>query len=801
MPAYDDVKAITFESVNWTKPDEIIQLFPDYIQEKIKIQGVKGISNTVDIAPFHLETPFKDKVLLTKSHLHLEPYKRHCLFGANGTGKTLLFERMVDHSIEGFPPHLHVHHLKEMEHSEVAETVLETVVHSHEFLGIIRRCDKKVKTLIAAGNEEEKAALEDTVLMIEQYMRQLESDYAEDKASKMLRALGFDEHGMSTNTNNLSGGLRMRVALAVAFFADADLLLLDEPTNHLDFPSVLWLENRLRGYSKSFLLVTHDRDLLCNVTTSTLLLEEKKINYYPCGFGEFEKRKAKEDAKRDKETERFLKINHNVDPSTMAGRRAYDMRAWQTRYHERLVLLQGKFTFPKATPLKKGIGEEVNEDGSTTLMKLTDVRFSYSVEKGLPYIFDDPISFTVTTKSRIGIMGPNGAGKSTLLKLLTKKIIPTEGKQYEHPDFVLAYFGQHSTAELVMTQTPMEFMAESFPDAGPGKTREHLKKTGVSNGVESTRMENLSYSQRSCVIFSKLTFICPHLLIMDEPTNFLDIESVDSLVNAANKFPGALLVVTHSRGFLRKCAKTFLSVVPGQFLPFSNIKDAEESTYTFMQHMESGNKIDAGVLAAGGGSLHSKKEATVDTKFKVGEEVMALWTDKKWYKGVVSAIPVTEPKPKYSVTYPEFNKRATLPEAGLKKIDKDAEKAAVVAAAETAEQKKKSAASAARKAKKQVWTVGEKCLAPSKDGRMFAASVTQVLPFDMLMIEFDSIPGQEKKMDKQNVRPFDAALATPGSAAGGAKGGKGAGGGGKGKGAGGKGAKGGKGKGGKGKGR
>merc|ERR1740130_285965 len=437
---------ITFENVDWTSTAEITQLFPNYIQEKIKIEGVKGVSNTVDISPFHLETPFKDQVILTKTMLFLEPYKRHCLFGANGTGKTLLFERMADYSMEKFPKHLHVHHCKEMEHNESAETVMETVIHSHTMLNIVRRADKKVKELVAAAGEDEEklAALQDTKLMMEQYMRQLESDYAEDKAEKMLRALGFDEHGMSRSTNDLSGGLRMRVALAVAFFADADLLLLDEPTNHLDFPSVLWLENRLRGYSKSFLLVTHDRDLLCNVTTSCLLLEDKGIKYYPCGFGEFEKRKAKEDAKRDKETERFLKLNQNVDPSTMAGRRVYDMKLWQSKYHARLVLMQGKFGFPKATPLKTGIGEEVNEDGSTTLMKLEDVRFSYSVEKKLPFIFDEPISFKVTTNSRIGIMGPNGAGKSTLLKLLTKKIVPTDGQQYEHPDFVLAYFGQHS---------------------------------------------------------------------------------------------------------------------------------------------------------------------------------------------------------------------------------------------------------------------------------------------------------------------------------------------------------------------
>jgi ATP-binding cassette subfamily F protein 3 len=122
----------------------------------------------------------------------------------------------------------------------------------------------------------------------------------------------------------------------------------------------------------------------------------------------------------------------------------------------------------------------------------------------------------------------------------------------------LAYFGQHSTAELQMDLTPVEFMETQFPGTNLGVLRNHLAKTGVTGGVESTRMQNLSYSQRSCVIFAKLTFISPHLLIMDEPTNFLDLESVDSLIAAANKFPGALLVVTHSRQFLRKMREDVL---------------------------------------------------------------------------------------------------------------------------------------------------------------------------------------------------------------------------------------------------
>jgi len=401
---------VTFETVDWANKEHVYQLFPSWAQQKIKLEREKNVSKTVDIDNFTLQTPFKDKTLLSHTQLFLEPNKRHCLFGRNGAGKTLLFERMADYSIPGFPSHLHVHHCKEMDHKENPESVFDTVLHSHEFLMTLRKCNAKLTELWEQPVEEgKKAALKEVKIMVENYLRSTGSEHAEENIKKMLRALGFDEFGWNRSFNDLSGGLRMRVALAVAFFAEADLLLLDEPTNHLDFPSVLWLENRLRGYRGSFLLVTHDRDLLVNVTTSVLLIEDSQIKIYSCGYAEFERRKAAEDAKRDQEVEKFLKANRNPDPSTPTGRRVHDMRTWQDAYHARLIQLQGKYTFTSPTSVTLAEGEQPASDGGISLMKLDKVRFSYNAAAGLPFIFDTPISFEVTTKTRVGIMGPNGA--------------------------------------------------------------------------------------------------------------------------------------------------------------------------------------------------------------------------------------------------------------------------------------------------------------------------------------------------------------------------------------------------------
>jgi ABC-type Mn2+/Zn2+ transport system ATPase subunit len=304
-------------------------------------------------------------------------------------------------------------------------------------------------------------------------------------------------------------------------------------------------------------------------------------------------------------------------------------------------------------------------------------------------------------------LGPNGAGKSTLLKLLTHKLKPQDGSVDHHPDFKLAYFGQHSTAELDLETTAQDFMVHSFPKAKPAMLRNHLGKTGIVGDVADTRIKGLSYSQRACIMFAKLTFAGPHLLILDEPTNFLDLESVDSLISACNKYSGALLLVSHNRDFLRKCAKQFLSVVPGHFNLYDDLKTAERATYTFIAEMEEGGNVSKSALQnnPGGGTVHTsqkteggaaapkpaaattttttaaatKAPATAATKpaatpaaapaggetFAVGERVQAKYSaDGKWYKAIIKAVKGTD----YQVTYVDYGNSEFVPLTSVKKF-------------------------------------------------------------------------------------------------------------------------------------
>jgi len=730
---------------------DISTLFPPYarIRAEYKAQNKKNISNAVNIEAFTLKTPFGDQTLLSATDLLLEPGKRQCLYGANSTGKTLLFHYISEGKIKDFPQHIHVHHCKELEPHELGDSTLDTVVNSHPLRRILVKCEAAIRAALAADpapEGEAKGRLKDNLDYVTREMNSIRGYDGEERAAKMLRVLGFDDAGQKKPVRDLSGGLRMRVALCMAFFIDADLLLLDEPTNHLDFPSVLWLENRLRGYGKSFLVVSHDREMLNNVTTGTILIEDKKLKYYNCGFKEFETRKANEDKKKSDEIDKFLAKNRNPDPSTMLGRDHALKKAWLETYQARVVALQGKFTFPAAVELEN---PEKLDPKDISLIRMSDVRFSYDVKTNV-YILGPAnlpeghenmdrgpkpngssplgINFNVTASTRFGVMGPNGAGKSTFLKLLTGKLTPVTGTVVYHPKYTLAYFGQHSTAELDLKQTASEWMQHQFPEEKAGLLRAHLAKTSIVGTVADTRMERLSFSQRSCIIFSKLTYKCPHLLIMDEPTNFLDLESVDSLIQACNKYRGALLLVSHNRDFLRKCANGYLSIVPGQFQVFDEscgdskqaMKKAEQATYTFIAEMEEGKNVKGSVdLTKSGGTVHasqrvggatiekkettkgqgitissapSKVQAPADKKAapptkqaesKAGtpkstatvaaatsgqyfakEKVLAMWKDGKFYAAVVDKV---MPEQKYQVTYTQYGTKAVVPASQIKR--------------------------------------------------------------------------------------------------------------------------------------
>ncbi len=679
-------------NVDWSKMDDIISTWPGYIQAQLKAEKEHiSLRKSIEIEGFSLKIPMSTTgYLIENSTLNLEAQRRICLHGEPGTGKSTLFDALAagagEGGIKGFPNHIHVHLCHEIEISSDAQPVLDTVVNSFEFLRVLRVNRKHIAARLVAltgktpspnlnepdsksdvpdvaptatPKEGEVEALLANLRQVDFRLDQLGNRDAEERASKMLRVLGFDELQQTKSTNTLSGGLRMRVALCAAFFMEPDLLLLDEPTNHLDFPSVLWLENRMRSYRKTLLLVSHERDMLERVCTNVMAIEKKQLVYYNMTFEAFENKKKKDEKAMSETVEKFLARNRNVDSASPLARQKKEYQDWQDEYYAKQIRLAGMFTFPAASELKpfviEGAKDNVVQESSASvvakveekpkekkagtekkdekktgpavdIISIDNVRFSYNPGV-LPWIFDQPISFKVAyspVPTRVGVMGPNGAGKSTFLKLLTGRLTPVSGSVTRHPTAKIGYFAQHHSAELDMSLTPMEYMKAMFPEElSTGLLRKHLGKVGITNLLCETRLKSLTHGQRSCVMFAKITYDCPHLLIMDEPTNFLDLASIDSLIAATNKYEGSLLLVSHNRSFLLKCATQFLSIVPGQFNLYNDLKSCELSTYTFIQELEDGGGVSAKDLlatnntkrhtAAGEGLSEKAPEAQAET--------------------------------------------------------------------------------------------------------------------------------------------------------------------------------------------
>ena len=669
---------LRFKNIDWKNLDSIITTFPVYKQELIALKNSKKISNRINIEMFNLWTPYKDKQLLKSTELILEPKRRYALFGENGCGKSTLFRSLSNGSLcdKGMPKHISTLHMEEIETSPDNGTIMETVLHSHELLYCLRKCKQHLEEVMKSQDSDQKYL--DNLDYINEELRILKSDTAEERISRMLKPLGFNEKAQQKNVNTLSGGLRMRVALVCAFFQKPDLLLLDDPTNHLDFPSVLWLENRLRTYHGSFILVTHDRNLLENVCNNVIIFEDNDLLYYNMDFPRFEKKKALDDAKKFKERELFINRNRNPDPSTPLGARVEQYRIWIKKYIRKQFEKNNMFTFPESSKLSHKDEKIAQED--IPLIDMKDVTFKYPGTD--VFIFKTKTNCTITASTRMGIMGPNGAGKSTFLKLLTGRLTPTTGSITTNKEFKLAYFGQHSAQELDLSMSPYEWMCKMHPDVhekDQGKLKHHLNKAGIHGEMTETAMKGFSGGQKALVIFAKLTYSAPHLLIMDEPTNFLDLETVDALIKACNKYKGAMLLVTHSRHMLHSCGNIYLSITPGNFKFFGDIKSCERSTYKFINELEDGGKVKVTSVQGGSGEQEEeeeefsqeaimrrrekmkqletmKKEKILEEKrkkqeetvkkqqtqheikrdWKVGEECMAFWgSDKRFYKAKI----------------------------------------------------------------------------------------------------------------------------------------------------------------------
>ncbi|KAB2915816.1 MAG: ATP-binding cassette domain-containing protein [Hyphomicrobiaceae bacterium] len=372
---------------------------------------------------------------------------------------------------------------------------------------------------------------------------------APSRAARILAGLGFDEAAQQRPCSEYSGGWRMRVALAAMLFTEPDLLLLDEPTNYLDLEGTLWLEDYLRDYPHTVLIVSHDRELLNRSVSSILHLSQGKLTLYSGGYDRFEearrekqrldlKLKKKQDDER-RHIETFIaRFKAKASKATQAQSRMKALARMQP-IAEQIEERVAPFLFPNPA---KGF--------ASPLIRLEGVAAGYVPDR--PVLRD--LDLRLDADDRVGLLGANGNGKSTFAKLLSGRLSVMAGNRYASRKIEVGYFAQHQMDDLPVGKTPYEHMLDLMPDATEAQRRAKLGALGFGVGKADTRAENLSGGEKARLLFALATFHGPHLLILDEPTNHLDVDAREALVRALNEYEGAVILVSHDRHLMDACA-------------------------------------------------------------------------------------------------------------------------------------------------------------------------------------------------------------------------------------------------------
>ncbi|OHT06367.1 ABC transporter family protein [Tritrichomonas foetus] len=482
--------------------------------------------------------------LIENASLNLTPGNRYGLVGRNGLGKTTLMKYINSSLVKGVTNDLLIIHVEQeapISERTVLQSVLDTDVERTELLEELENMENS-----------DAPDLAERITKINDRLDAIGAREAEARAVMILNALGFTNEQLSMPLSLMSGGFRMRVSLAQALYISPDVLLLDEPTGHLDAPSVCWLEEFLTKSCSGQILVviSHDRVFLDNVCTHIVHLKDKKLELYKGNWTSFHNQFEARCQLLEQQAEAQKKeIEHKMDFVRRLGAKSSTAQLAQSR-------MKAINKIEKVTPIHRDPPVRFDFSMSSTaaqeqLIVIEDASFGYVPEKN---IFEH-LCFYVKRNTRAVIIGANGAGKSTLLNLLMGNLKPQTGFYQIVSNLRIAHFSQHHVDQLDYKSTPLQFMLKQFKADHPiHEIRAQLGKFGISGEQSLQPIQSLSGGQKTRVVLAACAMQSPHLLMLDEVTNNLDMDSIEALGSALRRYTGAIVAVTHDQAFANMIA-------------------------------------------------------------------------------------------------------------------------------------------------------------------------------------------------------------------------------------------------------
>jgi len=543
------------------------------------------------------------KPLLQDVDLTLNPGDKIGLIGANGAGKSSLFgmlrsELHPDQGSIDFPQRWRMAYVAQ-ETPALDRPAVEYAIDGDVNL---RKLQAELEHLESMEYTEENGI---ALGEVHSHLADADAYTVQSRAEQLLLGLGFTLAQMQQPVASFSGGWRMRLNLAQALMCPSDLLLLDEPTNHLDLDAIIWLEDWLKRYQGTLIIISHDRDFLDEVVNVIVHIDERKLKRYSGNYSDFERQRAAAlvlaAAAFEKQQRTRAHLQSFVDRFKAQATKA---RQAQSRI-KALARMEELAPLRAAAEFSFEFRDPVSAPNPLLVLDEVDAGYIIRDEHGdqvdTKTIVHD-IKFSLQIGQRIGLLGVNGAGKSTLIKTVAGELAPLTGTSTLGKGLVVGYFAQHQVEMLRHDESPLWHMQKIAPTVRDQELRNFLGGFNFPGDMVTSPIRPFSGGEKARLALALIVWQRPNLLLLDEPTNHLDLETREALTMALAQFEGTLVVVSHDRHLLRATTDEFIIVADGRLQPFDGDLD-DYKDWLFKTKLKA---VEAGKAAAAAPAKESK---------------------------------------------------------------------------------------------------------------------------------------------------------------------------------------------------